>query len=158
LTWNSSFSKANLFFQLIAALYEKGSLIVTSKLPFGQWDDTLAQDATLTTALLEQLLHHGKRPAHPPFMILVATRVSSTVAEKMVAKLERRQEWQERVAQWRPSDLSQRAYALENGFPQKQISYWSLGLASLPPSPSFVAVPVTWAGDLRAISLCSTHG
>jgi hypothetical protein len=35
------------FFQAIAAMYEKGSLIVTSNLPFGQWDTTFAQDTTL---------------------------------------------------------------------------------------------------------------
>ena len=48
-----------MFFQVIAALYEKGSLIVTSNLPFGQWDTTFAQDATLTAALLDRLLHHA---------------------------------------------------------------------------------------------------
>lgn len=51
--------QANLFFQVITALYEKGSLIVTSNLPFGQWDTTFAQDATLTAALLDRLLHHA---------------------------------------------------------------------------------------------------
>lgn len=51
--------QANLFFQVIAALYEKGSLIVTSNLPFGQWDATFAQDTTLTAALLDRLLHHA---------------------------------------------------------------------------------------------------
>ena len=40
--------QANLFFQVIAARYERASLIVTSNLPFGQWDGTFAQDATLT--------------------------------------------------------------------------------------------------------------
>ena len=52
--------QANLFFQVIAARYEKGSLIVTSNLPFGQWDATFAQDATLTAALLDRLLHHAQ--------------------------------------------------------------------------------------------------
>jgi DNA replication protein DnaC len=51
--------QANLFFQVIAARYEKGALIVTSNLPFGQWDATFAQDATLTAALLDRLLHHA---------------------------------------------------------------------------------------------------
>lgn len=51
--------QANLFFQVIATLYEKGSLIVTSNLPFGQWDTTFAQDSTLTAALLDRLLHHA---------------------------------------------------------------------------------------------------
>lgn len=52
--------QANLFFQVIATRYEKGSLIVTSNLPFGQWDTTFAQDATLTAALLDRLLHHAR--------------------------------------------------------------------------------------------------
>jgi hypothetical protein len=51
--------QANLFFQVIAALYENGSLIVTSNMPFGQWDATFAGDATLTAALLYRLLHHA---------------------------------------------------------------------------------------------------
>lgn len=50
---------ANLFFQVIAALYEHGSLIVTSNLAFGQWDQTFAGDTTLTAALLDRLLHHA---------------------------------------------------------------------------------------------------
>jgi hypothetical protein len=52
--------QANLFFQVIAARYEKGSLIVTSNLPLGQWDATFAQDATLSAALLDRLLHHAR--------------------------------------------------------------------------------------------------
>ena len=52
--------QANLFFQVIAARYEKDSLIVTSNLPFGQWDATFDQDATLTAALLDRLLHHAR--------------------------------------------------------------------------------------------------
>ncbi len=51
--------QAHLFFHVIAARYERGSLIVTSNLPFGQWDGTFAQDATLTAALLDRLLHHA---------------------------------------------------------------------------------------------------
>jgi len=33
--------QANLFFQVVAARYEKSSLIVTSNLTFGQWDTTM---------------------------------------------------------------------------------------------------------------------
>ena len=51
--------QANLFFQVIASLYEKASIVVTSNLSFGQWDDTFARDATLTAALLNRLLHHA---------------------------------------------------------------------------------------------------
>ena len=44
---------------VIAAMYERSSLVVTSNLPFGQWDTTFAQDTTLTAALLDRLLHHA---------------------------------------------------------------------------------------------------
>lgn len=50
--------EANLFFHVIAKRYERSSTIVTSNLPFAQWATTLADDATLTAALLDRLLHH----------------------------------------------------------------------------------------------------
>ena len=52
-------TQADHFFQIIAQRYEKGSLIVTSNLNFGQWGQTFAQDAILTAALLDRLLHHA---------------------------------------------------------------------------------------------------
>lgn len=51
--------QANLFFQVIAKKYEKGSIILTSNLPFGQWHTALAKDTALTAALLDRLLHHA---------------------------------------------------------------------------------------------------
>jgi DNA replication protein DnaC len=51
--------EANLFFHVIAKRYERASTIVTSNLPFTQWAGTLADDATLTAALLDRLLHHA---------------------------------------------------------------------------------------------------
>lgn len=51
--------QANLFFQVIAKRYEKGSLLLTSNLPFGQWDQAFAGDTTLSAALLDRLLHHA---------------------------------------------------------------------------------------------------
>lgn len=51
--------EANLFFQVVAKRYEKGAMILTSNLPFTQWADALAGDATLTAALLDRLLHHA---------------------------------------------------------------------------------------------------
>lgn len=51
--------EANLLFQVIAKRYERGSVIVTSNLAFSDWATTLADDATLTAALLDRLLHHG---------------------------------------------------------------------------------------------------
>ncbi|KAA3621927.1 MAG: hypothetical protein DWQ08_13400 [Proteobacteria bacterium] len=51
--------EANLLFQLIAKRYERGSVIITSSLSFSDWATALADDATLTAALLDRLLHHG---------------------------------------------------------------------------------------------------
>lgn len=51
--------QANLLFQVIAKRYEKGSIILTSNLPFGQWHTALAQDPALTAATLDRLLHHS---------------------------------------------------------------------------------------------------
>lgn len=51
--------EANHFFQVIAKRYEKGSVVITSNLPFTQWDSAFAGDATLTAAMLDRLLHHA---------------------------------------------------------------------------------------------------
>jgi len=51
--------EANLFFNVIAKKYEKGSLILTSNLPFSQWPKAFADDQTLTAAMLDRLLHHS---------------------------------------------------------------------------------------------------
>src|SRR5690606_29020873 len=51
--------EANHFFQVIAKRYEKGSVIVTSNLPFSQWHSAFAQDATLSAAMLDRLSHHS---------------------------------------------------------------------------------------------------
>ena len=48
-----------LFFNVIAKRYEQGSIIVTSNLPFSQWSNAFADDAALTAALLDRLLHHS---------------------------------------------------------------------------------------------------
>ena len=48
---------AQLLFQVFSDRYEKGSLIVTSNLPFAQWTRVFG-DAALTAALLDRLTHH----------------------------------------------------------------------------------------------------
>jgi len=50
---------ANLFFNVVAKRYEQGSIVLTSNLPFTQWADAFAGDATLTAAMLDRLLHHA---------------------------------------------------------------------------------------------------
>jgi DNA replication protein DnaC len=51
--------QANVFFQVIARRYEKGSLVLTSNLGFGSWDEAVADDAVLTAAMLDRILHHA---------------------------------------------------------------------------------------------------
>jgi DNA replication protein DnaC len=51
--------QANLFFQVVARRYEKGSLILTSNLAFGSWDEAFSGDAVLTAAMLDRILHHA---------------------------------------------------------------------------------------------------
>lgn len=51
--------EANLFFNVVAKRYERGSMILTSNLPFAQWAGAFADDQTLTAAMLDRLLHHA---------------------------------------------------------------------------------------------------
>ena len=46
--------EANLFFNVVARRYEHGSMILTSNLPFTQWASALADDQTLTAAMLDR--------------------------------------------------------------------------------------------------------
>lgn len=39
--------------------YEKGSMILTSNLAFGSWDEAFARDAVLTAPILDRILHHA---------------------------------------------------------------------------------------------------
>jgi DNA replication protein DnaC len=48
---------ANLFFQLVSARYEKGSMILTSNKSFGEWGELMG-DSVLATAVFDRLLHH----------------------------------------------------------------------------------------------------
>ena len=51
--------QANLFFQVVAQRYERGSMILTSNLTFGSWDSDFASDSVLTAAMLDRILHHS---------------------------------------------------------------------------------------------------
>jgi len=50
--------EANLFFRLVSARYERGSMIVTTNKHVRDWPDVFAADEILTTAILDRLLHH----------------------------------------------------------------------------------------------------
>ncbi|AET66366.1 DNA replication protein [Desulfosporosinus orientis DSM 765] len=49
--------EANLFFGFVSSMSEKTSLIITSNKGFDEWVDFLG-DATITTAILDRLIHH----------------------------------------------------------------------------------------------------
>lgn len=50
--------RANLFFQVVSRLYEKGSIIVTTNRRFESWGEIFAGDAVIAGAILDRLLHH----------------------------------------------------------------------------------------------------
>jgi DNA replication protein DnaC len=51
-------ASAALFFQLVAARYETGSIILTSNLTFSRWGETLGDDV-VAAATIDRLVHHA---------------------------------------------------------------------------------------------------
>lgn len=51
---------ADLLFQVISRRYEKGSLILTTNKHFKKWPEIFNNDSTLTSAVLDRLLHHAE--------------------------------------------------------------------------------------------------
>ncbi len=51
---------AELLFQVISKRYERGSTIITTNIAFKEWPHIFAGDATMTSALLDRLLHHAE--------------------------------------------------------------------------------------------------
>lgn len=49
---------ADLLFQIISERYERGSIIITTNRVFKDWPQIFNNDTTLTSALLDRLLHH----------------------------------------------------------------------------------------------------
>ena len=47
-----------MLFEAVSACYEKRSVIITTNLPFDEWN-TIFYDQKLTTAILDRLVHHG---------------------------------------------------------------------------------------------------
>ena len=49
---------ATIFFQLVSARYERGSIILTSNNSYGEWGSIFG-DPIIATAILDRLLHHS---------------------------------------------------------------------------------------------------
>jgi DNA replication protein DnaC len=51
---------ADLLFQVISLRYEQGTMIITSNRAFKDWPEIFNNDSTLTSAILDRLLHHAE--------------------------------------------------------------------------------------------------
>ena len=51
---------ADLLFQVFSQRYETGSTIVTTNQPYKNWPKIFNNDSTLTSAVLDRLLHHAE--------------------------------------------------------------------------------------------------
>jgi DNA replication protein DnaC len=51
---------ADLLFQVVAARYECGSIVITTNRAFRDWGATFDVDNTLATAMIDRLMHHGE--------------------------------------------------------------------------------------------------
>jgi DNA replication protein DnaC len=51
---------ADLMFQVIAARYECGSVVITTNRAFREWGKIFDVDNTLATAMIDRLMHHGE--------------------------------------------------------------------------------------------------
>lgn len=76
----------------------------------------------------------------------------------MAASVEQINEWHEHAGRWQASGLSQRAFAIENGLSQRQVSYWARRLGGAQVPPAFVPVPIMSAGTPGMISVHSERG
>jgi DNA replication protein DnaC len=51
---------ADLLFQIISGRYEKGSTLITTNLIYKNWSRIFNNDASITSAVLDRLLHHAE--------------------------------------------------------------------------------------------------
>lgn len=51
---------ADLLFQVLSQRYERGSIILSSNRAYKDWPEIFNNDATLTSAILDRLLHHSE--------------------------------------------------------------------------------------------------
>lgn len=51
---------ADLMFQVVAARYESGSIVISTNRAFADWGKIFDVDNTLATAMIDRLMHHGE--------------------------------------------------------------------------------------------------
>jgi hypothetical protein len=152
--------QANLFFQVVAKRYEKGSMILTSNLAFGSWDEAFAGDAVLTAAIARSAADR-KRTFQP-----LCAAISPKAMARWVLPVP---DGPSRTSQWRPESTTQ-CCAKRFVAPTSAKAAWrrtgqSLGvcLRRLRPGhdacPALVLEPVAFAGDLHdgALSVRGAH-
>ena len=80
-----------------------------------------------------------------------------------MSNIERAVAWRERVAQWRESGQSQRAFARDQGYGQRQLNYWAKRLSAVDAVPALLPVSIrrpaqAAPGPMPTIHLCSPGG
>ncbi len=71
---------------------------------------------------------------------------------------EREELWNERIDQWRDSGLSQRAFALREGYPVRQVGYWVRRLTGDQAAAAMLPVVVKQAPAAPALILRGRQG
>ena len=51
---------ADLLFQIVSQRYERGATVITTNRVYRKWPEIFNNDATLTSAVLDRLLHHAQ--------------------------------------------------------------------------------------------------
>ena len=51
---------ADRLFQILSQRYERGSTVITTNRVYRKWPEIFNNDATLTSAVLDRLLHHAE--------------------------------------------------------------------------------------------------
>ena len=85
--WPYDREPATAFFTLVSALYERGSMILTSNKGFGEWGELL-EDTVTTSAILDWLLHH------PHVLSILGESYRSRTSGKLESSLP--------IQSWRP--------------------------------------------------------
>jgi len=72
---------SDLFYQVISARYERGSVILTTNRPFKDWDK-IFHDTTAASAIIDRLTHHSELIKIEGGSYRVKHRAASSLTEK----------------------------------------------------------------------------